>query len=212
MINKGCIYLQILRIVCRVLFKLQQYHGQIFVLSSAPKGKNLLLLSWHAHQHVVKDVIVSLLRRLHMRTHVCYHKKIWLVAAQANIHPNSLPTWRHTLDFSSRYWSMRAPSMAPVLVKLMSMYFPKRLELSFRTVLALPKAEKKITFIFTTADQVLKKLTADELVPSRMGLASRICCSIQECWPLTIARYCSMSLVLSVFPAPDSPLTGKSKG
>lgn len=33
--------------------------------------------------------------------------------------------------------------MAPPLVKLMSMYFPKRLELSFRTVLALPKAERQ---------------------------------------------------------------------
>jgi len=38
------------------------------------------------------------------------------------------------------------------------------------------------------------------------GLASRICCSIHECWPLTAARNCKMSFVLSVFPAPDSPL------
>lgn len=57
----------------------------------------------------------------------------------------NLPTWRQTLDFSSRYCSMRAPSMAPPLVKLMSMYFPKRLELSLRMVLALPKAVKKTT-------------------------------------------------------------------
>lgn len=42
--------------------------------------------------------------------------------------------------------------------------------------------------------------------PSRMGLASRTCCSIHECWPLTVARNCRMSLVVSVFPAPDSPL------
>lgn len=39
---------------------------------------------------------------------------------------------------------MRAPSMAPPLVKLMSMYFPNRLELSLRMVLALPKAERKM--------------------------------------------------------------------
>ena len=39
-----------------------------------------------------------------------------------------------------------------------------------------------------------------------MGFASRICCSIQECFPLMAARYCRISLVLSVFPAPDSPL------
>lgn len=50
-------------------------------------------------------------------------------------------TCRHTRDFSSRYCSIRAPSMAPRLLKWMSMYFPKRLELSLRIVLAFPKAE-----------------------------------------------------------------------
>jgi len=39
-----------------------------------------------------------------------------------------------------------------------------------------------------------------------IGFASRICCSIGECWPLTAARYCNINLVLSVLPAPDSPL------
>lgn len=43
-------------------------------------------------------------------------------------------------------------------------------------------------------------------VPSRTGLASRICCSIQECCPLTAARNWRMSLVDSVLPAPLSPL------
>ena len=33
--------------------------------------------------------------------------------------------------------------------------------------------------------------------PSRMGLASRICCSIHECWPETAARYCKWRLVYS---------------
>lgn len=45
-----------------------------------------------------------------------------------------------------------------------------------------------------------------QVVPSKMGLASRICCSIHECLPLMAARYCKISLVLSVLPAPDSPL------
>lgn len=49
-------------------------------------------------------------------------------------------TCRHTRDFSSRYCSILAPSMAPRLLKWMSMYFPKRLELSLRMVFALPKA------------------------------------------------------------------------
>lgn len=53
-------------------------------------------------------------------------------------------------------------------------------ELSLRIVLALPKA-------------------------SRMGFASKICCSIHECLPLMAARYCNISFVLSVLPAPDSP-------
>lgn len=38
--------------------------------------------------------------------------------------------------------------MAPPSLKLMSMYFPKRLELSFRMVLALPKAERKTEIEF----------------------------------------------------------------
>ena len=39
-----------------------------------------------------------------------------------------------------------------------------------------------------------------------MGLDSIICCSIQECCPLTAARNCRISFVLSVLPAPLSPL------
>lgn len=54
-------------------------------------------------------------------------------------------------------------------------------------------------------DHILYKNTA-AVWPSRMGVASRTCCSIQECWPLMAARNCRISFVLSVFPAPDSPL------
>ena len=46
-------------------------------------------------------------------------------------------------------------------------------------------------------------------LPSRMGLASKICCSIQECLPLIAAKYCKISFVLSVLPAPLSPLRHK---
>lgn len=52
-------------------------------------------------------------------------------------------TCRQTRDFSSRYCSILAPSMAPRLLKWMSMYFPNRDELSLRIVLAFPKAGKK---------------------------------------------------------------------
>lgn len=45
-----------------------------------------------------------------------------------------------------------------------------------------------------------------QYAPSKTGLASRICCSIHECCPLTAARNWRMSLVDSVLPAPLSPL------
>lgn len=54
-----------------------------------------------------------------------------------------------------------------------------------------------------------RDFNSKEILPSSIGLASSICCSIQECCPLTAARNWSTSLVLSVFPAPDSPLTEK---
>ena len=43
-------------------------------------------------------------------------------------------------------------------------------------------------------------------IPSRIGLDSRICCSSPDRRPLMAARYWRISLELSVFPAPDSPL------
>lgn len=58
------------------MLQLFQYHGQVVVLCSASKRQNLFLLSWHAHQHVVKDVVVSLLRRLHMKAHFHHNKNI----------------------------------------------------------------------------------------------------------------------------------------
>ena len=45
-----------------------------------------------------------------------------------------------------------------------------------------------------------------QYAPSKTGLASKICCSIHECCPLTAARNWRMSLVDSVLPAPLSPL------
>ena len=79
----------------------------------------------------------------HEGTFTSQQEHLHSVTPLADIQTTILLTWRQTLDFSRRYCSTRAPSMAPPLVKLMSMYFPKRLELSFRIVLALPKAGKK---------------------------------------------------------------------
>ena len=90
--------------------------------------------------------------------------------------------------------------MEPSSSKYISMNFPNLLELSFLTVFAFPKA-------------VIKNLVNREQnhessldLPSRMGFVCRILSSISECLPLMAARYCRMSLVLSVLPAPDSPL------
>lgn len=50
------------------------------------------------------------------------------------------------------------------------------------------------------------KLLKNYTLPSNIGFASNICCSIHECLPLIAARYCKINFVLSVFPAPLSPL------
>ena len=68
-----------------------------------------------------------------------------------------------------------------VLVKLMPISLPKRDELLFRRVFAFPKA-------------------------SRMGFVCRTASSTPPP-PACTARNCIANLVVSVFPAPDSPLT-----
>ena len=96
----------------------------------------------------------------------------------------------------------------------MSMYLPNLEELSFRTVFAFPKAKilKYLSICKNKDIIVIDIICVDEIwlhdreIPSRIGFASRICCSIQECFPDIAAKYCRISLVDSVFPAPDSPL------
>jgi len=93
---------------------------------------------------------------------------------------------------------MKAPAIWPARVNSIRMNFPKRDELLFRTVCALPKA-------------------------SRMGLALNICCDRFENWRApdfamgdsevaTAARYWMTFFVFSVLPAPDSPLYDRSVG
>jgi hypothetical protein len=87
---------------------------------------------------------------------------------------------------------MAAPLMQPSPSNWISAYLPKRLLLSLRTVLALPNA-------------------------SSSGLLSSTASSTGRDWPPPLgppcvlppwaARYFMMSLVVSVFPAPDSPDT-----
>lgn len=205
-----------------VLFKLLQYHGQIVVLGSVPKGKNLFLLSWHAHQHVVKDVIVSFLRRLHMNAHVRYHKRIWLVPCYCSC-KHSPKQYSHLTTNSGLFQQVllnASPFNGPTLGEVDVNVLPKTTGVVISNCFGVAKGWEENYTYFIKADQVKKGDSANydgcliglcKLIPSKMGFASRICCSIQECWLLTAARNCSMSLVFSVFPAPDSPLTGKSK-
>ena len=84
-------------------------------------------------------------------------------------------------DFSRRYSVALAPVMRPSLNNI-SRYFPNLELLSFLVVLALPK-------------------------DSKMGDDSRICSVTRFGVALFAAeRYWVKSLVVSVFPAPDSPL------
>lgn len=78
-------------------------------------------------------------------------------------------------------WKFFSSNIITYSLKWTSKYFPNRLLLSFRGVLAFPKL-------------------------SRSGVASRIC-SVTRLFGarLTAARYCITNLVDSVFPEPDSP-------
>uniref|UniRef100_A0A0A9E261 Myo1 n=1 Tax=Arundo donax TaxID=35708 RepID=A0A0A9E261_ARUDO len=81
---------------------------------------------------------------------------------------------------------MAAPDIFPLLSNWISTNLPNRLELLFRTVFAFPKA-------------------------SRTGLDSRTCCSTVLApvpdLPPRNARYLINNFVVSVLPAPLSPLT-----
>lgn len=66
-------------------------------------------------------------------------------------------TWNTTLDFSRRYVLMFAPMMSPFLPKPISIYFPKRLLLSFRVVLAFPTdcRQKKVNCLLEDRRKIL---------------------------------------------------------
>lgn len=143
------------------------------VISSHAKIETTLLIWRQSGQNAVKDMIIAFAMILGNNSrllqqvlfdfgsldHAIGAKVYIYVFAKAAI--NSFDYW------PIRWWIFYA----------FSIY---RDELSFRMVLAFPKA-------------------------SKMGFASRICCSIHECLPLIAARYCRINFVLSVFPAPDSP-------
>jgi len=74
----------------------------------------------------------------------CVHleprNKILLITKNNYLSQQTCETIR---DFSNKYCSIFAPSIAPRLSKCISIYFPNRDELSFRTVFAFPKARRK---------------------------------------------------------------------
>lgn len=119
----------------------------------------------------------------------------------------SQTTWKTTLDFSSRYVLMLAPMMRYLLSKLISVYFPKRLLLSFLVVFAFPMAWRG-----TPPCQVRNSERACEprlCHTSVMGLEARTLSSTRALLPdlLTTAKYLMAYRADTVLPAPDSPLT-----
>lgn len=122
-------------------------------------------------------------------------------------------TWKTTLDFSRRYVLMFAPMMSPFLPKPISIYFPKRLLLSFRVVLAFPidcktkVCEACVVCIFKEKHNREDKSVQPSLT-SIMGLEARTLSSTLVCCaaPPTTAKYRMVNLAETVFPEPDSPL------
>eukprot|EP00966_Prymnesium_polylepis_P087908 2033872-Prymnesium_polylepis.1 len=87
---------------------------------------------------------------------------------------------RGALHRLARMYAARAPAAS----KWTSTYLPKRLELSLRSVRALPNASS------TGLDWFSARCTLSPVAP-----------------PERAARNCSRIFVVSVLPAPDSPLT-----
>ena len=87
---------------------------------------------------------------------------------------------------------MDPPTMAPVRLNLISVHLPKREELLLRVVLALPKA---------SISGLLLSTCCSRLSVFSPSLAPAICAR-----PDASARNCSTSFMVSVFPAPLSPL------
>lgn len=165
-----------------------------------------------------------------LTVYIC-HVERWV---RVGLFGQCVHTWWQTRDFSRRYCSTRAPSSTPSSLKKISKYFPKRLELSLRIVFAFPNAVRERTgmfghfqphilrmcmFLKAVAACVLSAsacagIKRDTVVPSSMGLDSRTCFSIgcSASSLLTATKYWRISLVLSVFPAPDSPLRKTHRG
>lgn len=96
-----------------------------------PQVFELRLVS--AGAELVEDVIVALVVRLEETSaSVPGLRRLGRLWSQT--------TWKTTLDFSSRYVLMLAPMMRYFLSKLISVYFPNRLLLSFLVVFAFPIA------------------------------------------------------------------------
>lgn len=87
---------------------------------------------------LIEDVVVSLCRSLkQVAINISPHQQRSERPEFSIVLADAL-TWKTTLDFSRRYVLMLAPMMSPFLPKPISIYFPKRLLLSFRVVLAFP--------------------------------------------------------------------------
>lgn len=111
---------------------------------------------------------------------------------------------------------MLAAMMSPCLPKPISMYFPKRLLLSFRVVLAFPMdcGQKRGLFVSLESHNwqekplFLSDQSVQPSITSIIGLEARTLSSTLVCCaaPPTTAKYRMVNLAETVFPEPDSPL------
>ena len=131
----------VVRPLQRSLTEPRTHHGEVGVICGEAQTQFGFHLRRHPLQHTVEDVVVPLVWSLEEKR-ALWSSHHFVIASHIDVVPDL--TCRHTRDFSSRYCSILAPSMAPRLLKWMSTYFPKRLELSLRIVFAFPKAERKI--------------------------------------------------------------------
>lgn len=102
---------------------------------------------------------------------------------------------------------MLAPMIRYLLSKLISVYFPKRLLLSFLVVFAFPIAWRGTPPLQVRNSEIARKPRPCHT--SVIGLDARTLSSTRALLPdlLTTAKYLMAYRADTVFPAPDSPLT-----
>lgn len=136
-----------------------------------------------AGAELVEDVVVPLTVRLNETS-----GSVPRFGQPGPSRPCSQTTWKTTLDFSKRYVLMLAPVMRYLRSKLISVYFPKRLLLSFLVVFAFPIAWRGTPLQVGNSEAGCEPQTCHTSV---IGLEARTLSSTRALLPdlLTTAKY-----------------------